>query len=298
MPNGVPVRSTGPLGRIGGGLDVAAPDELGVGGPREHRDAAGPEQDALMVRSRREAMASRSTRLGKAASTSEASGRLPVETTSDPGGIALGELGHPARDSAADRRKIVGEQQVGPHPDNLAKHRREPSHEAAGGGRNREMVNRARGRAPDRSERATTASAMAAGSSGGTRRAARPTNSRWAGMSDATTGVPDASASIGPRPNPSNRLGHTATLAVRYACSTVESSAPVSTEARAQLGSQAPQAPLFRAAANQADLHPITEQGSRAQHRFLILVDLEPRNGEQDRRGSREPELNRNRYES
>ncbi len=104
-------------------------------------------------------------------------------------------------------------------------------------------------------------------------------------MSEATTGVPDASASIGPSPNPSNRLGNTATLAVRYACSTVGSSAPVSTQAaHAQLGSQTPQTPLFRAAADQAHLHPIAEQGSRAQHRFLILVDLEPRNREQDRR--------------
>ncbi len=110
-------------------------------------------------------------------------------------------------------------------------------------------------------------------------------NSRWAGMSEATTGVPDASASIGPRPNPSNRLGNTATLAVRYACSTVGSSAPVSTEARRPSSvpkrrrrpSSGPR-PIRRTCT------PIADQGSRAQHRFLILVDLEPRNGEQDRR--------------
>ena len=58
------------------------------------------------------------------------------------GGISFGELRHPAGDSAADRRKVVRQEQVGPHHDNLAQHRRQPSHEAAGGGRNREMVNR------------------------------------------------------------------------------------------------------------------------------------------------------------
>ncbi len=41
------------------------------------------------LRSRRAASGSRSTRLGKVASTSEASGCWPVETTSDPGGYRL-----------------------------------------------------------------------------------------------------------------------------------------------------------------------------------------------------------------
>ena len=45
--------------------------------------------------------------------------------------------------------------------------------------------------------------------------AASPTNSRCGGMSDATTRTPEATASIGVRPKPSNRLGQTATDASR-----------------------------------------------------------------------------------
>ena len=57
------------------------------------------------VRSRREGMASRSTRLGKPASASDASPRLAGRDDQRAGRIAPGQLGHPARDA---RRRSAG----------------------------------------------------------------------------------------------------------------------------------------------------------------------------------------------
>ena len=77
----------GPLGRIGGRLDVAAPDELGVGRPGEHRHPARPEQDALngAEPARRESGAGRPG-WGSSRPPPRRRRCCPVETTSEPAG--------------------------------------------------------------------------------------------------------------------------------------------------------------------------------------------------------------------
>ena len=104
----------GPLRRVGGRLDVAAPDELGPALAGRARRRGGTRRESPGgCGACAPASGSRSTRLGKVASTS---GDVRVLSGGDhqgAGRVALGQLRHPPGDAAADGREIVGEQELG-----------------------------------------------------------------------------------------------------------------------------------------------------------------------------------------
>ena len=120
MPNGRADPLHRPLGRVGGGLDVAAPDELGVGRPGEHRHPARPEQQPWNAAEPACRNRQPVDPVGKGRVDVRGVGVLTGGDDQRAGGIPPSQLRHPARDAAADRREVVGEQQVGRHGRNLA----------------------------------------------------------------------------------------------------------------------------------------------------------------------------------
>ncbi len=118
-PERRPDALAGPLGRVRGGLDVAAPDELGAVGARQHGGPARPEQDPLDGAEPpgrdREAV----HRVGEGCVHV---GGVRMQAGGDhqrPGRVPPGQLRHPPRDAAADRGEVVREEELRRHPHNL-----------------------------------------------------------------------------------------------------------------------------------------------------------------------------------
>ena len=131
------------------------------------------------------------------------------------------------------------------------------------------------------------AAAKAAASSSGTRRAAAPTNSRCGGMSEATTGTPDATASIGVETESLEPAGadRDRGLVVGPVDGRIVGRGLDRAAHAEALGQRFQRGPL-RAAADETHLYRSAQRGGRVQHRRLILVRPEAGDREQHRRFS------------